>query len=57
MLKSYGNISANNKQSMNELDTALQNAGFQIAYVNDVMGTIVKQVPDLQYDEEEINNA
>ena len=57
MLKSYGNISANNKQSMNELDSALQNAGFQIAYINDVMGTIVKQVPDLQYNEEETNNA
>lgn len=57
MLKSYGNISANSKNEMNELDTALNNAGFQIAYINDVMGIIVKQVPDLQYDEDETNNA
>lgn len=57
MLKSYGNISANSKNEMNELDSALQNAGFQIAYINDVMGIIVKQVPDLQYNEDETNNA
>lgn len=53
MLKSYGNLSANSKNEMNELDIVLNNAGFQIAYVNDVMGIIVKQVPDLQ--NEEIN--
>ncbi len=52
MLKSYGNISANSKNEMNELDTALNNAGFQIAYINDVMGTIIKEVPDIDQDDE-----
>ena len=50
MLVTYGQVFAQTKERMEELENALNNAGFQFAYLNQQTATIIKEVPDEQKD-------
>lgn len=47
MLKIVGNIYSNTKEEFAEIANVLTNAGYQIAYISDNNGSIVKEVESL----------
>lgn len=47
MLKTFGTLYTNNKEDLQEILALIEPAGFQIAYVNEAGGNIIKEVEDL----------
>lgn len=52
MLVVYGNIYSDNEEHFNEIKTALEDKGFQIAYNSSYNATIIKEVVDEHEDTE-----
>lgn len=47
MLKVFGNMYSGSKEDLNAIVSALENDGFEIAYVSDLNVTIIKNVDSL----------
>lgn len=47
MLKVIGNLYSDTKDEFEEIATTLKNAGYQIAYISDRNGTVIKEVESL----------
>lgn len=47
MLKTVGSINAYTKEEFSNLVSILENAGYEVAYINDANGTIIKEVDSL----------
>ena len=43
MLKNYGNFFANSLEDMNTIVEALRSIGYDIAYISNISGSIVKE--------------
>ena len=47
MLKTIGSMYTNTKEEFTNLVTILENAGYEVAYINELQGTIIKEVESL----------
>ena len=43
MLKNYGNFFANNAEDMDKIVNDLKSLGYEIAYISNISGSIVKE--------------
>lgn len=47
MLKIVGNVNASKKEELDEIISVLENANYEIAYVNDFLVSVIKEVESL----------
>lgn len=47
MLKNIGTITSPTKEYMDELKSVLEDAGYELAYVNEFNASIIKEIEDL----------
>lgn len=52
MLKMYGNLYATEKSDFDEVVNALKREGFDIAYQSDIAGVIIKEVGNLDNEDQ-----
>lgn len=52
MLKMYGNLYATEKSDFDEVVNALKKEGFDIAYQADIAGVIIKEVNNLEHEDQ-----
>jgi hypothetical protein len=53
MLKNYGQIYSSVKEDFDAMANTLKKDGFQIAYMTETNGTVIKEVPDLESEDKE----